>query len=131
MEKYWLVYLTSSFIGGLDENRNINCYKTLHNTFVYKGIFFNQNEIIKSTTESIKKSINVEATNNKNDVVLQIINSITVGITGFIEITEEQAKLFNENPDLFFEKVSYQDNQILEWDKIENEDWYDYQIEEE
>jgi hypothetical protein len=47
------------------------------------------------------------------------------------EITEEQAKLFNENPDLFFEKVSYQDNQILEWDKIENEDWYDYQIEEE
>jgi hypothetical protein len=45
------------------------------------------------------------------------------------EITEEQAKLFNENPDLFFEKVNYQDDQNLEWDKIEDEKWYDYQIE--
>lgn len=45
------------------------------------------------------------------------------------EITDEQAQLFNDNPDLFFEQVSYQDNQNLEWDKIEDEDWYDYQIE--
>jgi hypothetical protein len=47
------------------------------------------------------------------------------------EITEEQAELFKTNPDLFFEQVSYQDNQILEWDKIEDEDWYDYQLENE
>ena len=47
------------------------------------------------------------------------------------EITEDQAKLYNENPELFFETVNYQDNQNLEWDKIEDENWYDYQIEEE
>lgn len=47
------------------------------------------------------------------------------------EITEEQAKLFKEDPDMFFETVSYQDNSNLEWDKISNEDWTDHEIEEE
>ncbi len=47
------------------------------------------------------------------------------------EITEEEAQLFREDEDKFFEEVSYSDNQDLEWDKIENEDTYDFEIEDE
>jgi len=47
------------------------------------------------------------------------------------EITEEQAELFKNDPDKFFDTVSYQDNSNLEWDKITNEDWYDHDVEEE
>ena len=41
------------------------------------------------------------------------------------------AELFKNDPDKFFETVSYQDNSNLEWDKITNEDWYDHDLEEE
>lgn len=47
------------------------------------------------------------------------------------ELTDEEAQLFEEDQDRFFEEVSYRDVQDLEWDKITNEDQYDYQIEEE
>lgn len=47
------------------------------------------------------------------------------------EITEEEAQLFREDEDRFFEEVSYSGNQDLEWDKIENEDTYDFEIEDE
>ena len=47
------------------------------------------------------------------------------------EISEEEAQLFKEDEERFFEEVSYQDNQDLEWDKITDEDTYDFEIEEE
>lgn len=45
------------------------------------------------------------------------------------EITDEQAALFEEDEDRFFEEVDYQGNQELEWDKIKNEEIYDFEIE--
>lgn len=45
------------------------------------------------------------------------------------EITDEQAALFEEDEDRFFEEVDYQGNQELEWDKIKDEDIYDFEIE--
>ncbi len=47
------------------------------------------------------------------------------------ELTDEEAALFEEDQDRFFEEVDYQGNQDLEWDKITNEDWYDFEIEDE
>ena len=47
------------------------------------------------------------------------------------ELTDEEAQLFEENEDKFFEEVDYQGNQELEWDKITDEDWYDFEIEDE
>jgi hypothetical protein len=47
------------------------------------------------------------------------------------ELTDEQASLFEEDQDRFFEEVDYQGNQDLEWDKITDEDMYDFDIEEE
>ncbi len=46
------------------------------------------------------------------------------------EITEEEAQLFKEDEEKFFEEVSYSDNQDLEWDKITDEDTYDFELEE-
>lgn len=46
------------------------------------------------------------------------------------ELTDEEAQLFEEDQDRFFDEVSYRDVQDLEWDKIANEEQYDYQIEE-
>ncbi len=46
------------------------------------------------------------------------------------EITDEEAALFEEDQDRFFEEVDYQGNQDLEWDKITDEDMYDFEIEE-
>lgn len=46
------------------------------------------------------------------------------------ELTDEEAQLFEEDQDRFFDEVSYRDVQDLEWDKITNEEQYDYQIEE-
>jgi len=46
------------------------------------------------------------------------------------ELTDEEAQLFEEDQDKFFDEVSYRDVQDLEWDKITNEEQYDYQIEE-
>lgn len=46
------------------------------------------------------------------------------------EISEEDAKLFEEDQDKFFDESDFRDNSELEWDKIDNEEWYDYEIEE-
>jgi len=46
------------------------------------------------------------------------------------ELTDEEAQLFEEDQDKFFEEVDYQGNQDLEWDKITDEDMYDFEIEE-
>jgi len=45
------------------------------------------------------------------------------------EITEEEAQLFKEDEERFFDEVSYRDNQDLEWDKIKDEETYDFEIE--
>lgn len=47
------------------------------------------------------------------------------------EISEEEAQLFKEDEEKFFEEVDYTYSQELEWDKIENEDTYDFELEEE
>ncbi len=47
------------------------------------------------------------------------------------ELTDEEAALFEEDQDRFFEEVDYQGNQDLEWDKITDEDMYDFEIEDE
>ena len=47
------------------------------------------------------------------------------------ELTDEEALLFEEDQDRFFEEVDYQGNQDLMWDKITDEDMYDFDIEEE
>ena len=46
------------------------------------------------------------------------------------ELTDEEAALFEEDENKFFEQVDYQGNQELEWDKIQDEDMYDFEIEE-
>jgi hypothetical protein len=45
------------------------------------------------------------------------------------EITEEEAKLFEEDEERFFEEVDFRGNQDLEWDKIKNEEEYDFEVE--
>ena len=47
------------------------------------------------------------------------------------EISEEEAQLFKEDEEKFFEEVDYTYSQELEWDKIESEDTYDFELEEE
>ena len=47
------------------------------------------------------------------------------------ELTDEEASLFEEDQDRFFEEVDYQGNQDLQWDRITDEDMYDFDIEEE
>ncbi len=46
------------------------------------------------------------------------------------ELTDEEAKLFEEDEEKFYEEVDFRGDQELEWDKIENEDEYDFSIEE-
>lgn len=46
-------------------------------------------------------------------------------------LTDDEAKLYEENPEKFFQEVSFKDNQELEWDKISNEVSEDYEIEDE
>ncbi len=46
-----------------------------------------------------------------------------------VELTDEEAKLFEEDEDRFFEEVDYQGNSDLEWDKVEDSDFYDYELE--
>ena len=48
-----------------------------------------------------------------------------------VELTDEQTKLFEENEEKFYEEVDFRGNQELEWDKVEDEDEYDFSIEEE
>lgn len=47
-----------------------------------------------------------------------------------VELTDEEAALFEEDEDRFYEEVDFRENQDLEWDKITNEDEYDFEIEE-
>jgi hypothetical protein len=47
------------------------------------------------------------------------------------ELTDEEAALFEEDEDRFYEEVDFRGNQDLEWDKITNEDEYDFEIEDE
>lgn len=44
------------------------------------------------------------------------------------ELTDEESSLFEEDEEKFFEEVDYQGNQELEWDKINDEDVYDFEI---
>jgi len=46
------------------------------------------------------------------------------------ELTDEEAELVENDEERFFEEVDYQGNQDLEWDKITDEDMYDFEIEE-
>lgn len=46
------------------------------------------------------------------------------------ELTSEESALFEEDEERFFEEVDYQSDRELQWDKIKNEDQYDFQIEE-
>ena len=46
------------------------------------------------------------------------------------ELTDEEAQLFEEDQDRFYDEVDYMGNQDLEWDKIKNEETYDFSIEE-
>jgi hypothetical protein len=46
------------------------------------------------------------------------------------EISDEEAELFNEDEQRFYDEVDYQSNQDLEWDSIEDEETYDFSIEE-
>ena len=45
------------------------------------------------------------------------------------EITDEEAQLFNDNPEEFFESVDYEANKVLEWDEISGEDETDFELE--
>ena len=45
-------------------------------------------------------------------------------------LTDEQAEQFEQDPDAFLADFDYQADQDLEWDKIQNEDEYDFSIEE-
>ena len=45
------------------------------------------------------------------------------------EITEEEAILLEEDESRFHDEVDYRSNQDLEWDKITDEENYDFSIE--
>jgi hypothetical protein len=47
------------------------------------------------------------------------------------KLTDEQAKLFEEDEEKFYNEVDFRADQELEWDKIKNEEESDFQIEEE
>ena len=44
-------------------------------------------------------------------------------------ISDEEAELFETDEDRFFDEVSFRDNQELEWDKIGDEESFDFDIE--
>jgi hypothetical protein len=45
------------------------------------------------------------------------------------EISDEDAKLFEENPDEFFDTVDYDGNQELMWEDFSDEDTDNFEIE--
>jgi hypothetical protein len=45
------------------------------------------------------------------------------------EISDEEAQLFEEDEERFYEEVDYQGNAELEWDSIEENDFYDFELE--
>jgi hypothetical protein len=48
-----------------------------------------------------------------------------------VELTDEEATLFQEDENRFYDEVDYRSNQDLEFDKIVDEESYDFSIEEE
>jgi len=46
------------------------------------------------------------------------------------ELTHEEAKLFEEDEEKFYEEVDFRGNQEFDCDKIQDEDEYDFSIEE-
>lgn len=57
------------------------------------------------------------------------IETLTTVCKYSAEITDEEATLFEENEDRFFDEVDFRGNQNLEWDKIDSEESYDFGIE--
>ena len=47
-----------------------------------------------------------------------------------VELTDEEVELFENDEDRFYEEIDFRGNQDLEWDKITDEDEYDFDIEE-
>ena len=47
------------------------------------------------------------------------------------EISYEEAELFVQDEQRFYDEVDYRSNQDLEWGNIEDEETYDFSIEEE
>ena len=46
------------------------------------------------------------------------------------EITEEQADLFDTDPEKFFNEVDFRNNQELEWEDVKDHDAEDFEIDE-
>lgn len=44
-------------------------------------------------------------------------------------LSDEEAELFEQDEERFLNEVDFRENQDLEWDKIEDEDSYDFKIE--
>jgi hypothetical protein len=57
------------------------------------------------------------------------IESYTTTLQYSAIISDEEAELFETDEDRFFDEVSFRDNQELEWDKIDNEESGDFEIE--
>ena len=57
------------------------------------------------------------------------IESYTTTSKYSFELTDEQAKLYNEDPDKFFEEVDIYAFKELEWDEVGDEEEYDFEIE--
>ena len=48
----------------------------------------------------------------------------------FTNLTDEEAELFEQDDERFFEEVDFRGNKDLEWDKISDETESDFNIEE-
>jgi hypothetical protein len=57
------------------------------------------------------------------------IESYTTSAKYSAEISDEDAKLFEEDPIMFFETVDYQAGKELEWDDVSNDDESDHEVE--
>ena len=47
-----------------------------------------------------------------------------------VELTDEEALLFEEDEDKFFEEVDYQSDASLEWEEVKDPNLDDFEIEE-
>jgi hypothetical protein len=47
-----------------------------------------------------------------------------------VELTDEEATLFEEDEDKFFEEVDYQSDASLEWEEVKDPNLDDFEIEE-
>jgi hypothetical protein len=51
-------------------------------------------------------------------------------ITGYsVDLTDEQAELYETDRDKFFDEVFYELDRNVEWDKIKNEETWDMKLE--